>query len=99
LNQLYSLRYGTIPIVRRAGGLADTVVDAAPENIGAGKATGVVFQEASNSALLGAVDRALALWRDAGRWKKIMLTGMRQDFSWRHSAGEYLRLYKRIIRN
>jgi starch synthase len=94
LNQLYSLRYGTIPIVRRAGGLADTVVDATPENIVNGKATGIVFQQPGTSALLGAVDRALALWRDAGRWKKIMLTGMRQDFSWRHSAEEYLRLYR-----
>ncbi len=99
LNQLYSLRYGTVPIVRRAGGLADTVADATPENIGNGKATGIVFQEPGTSALLGAVDRALALWRDAGRWKKIMLTGMRQDFSWSRSAGEYLRLYKRVTRN
>jgi starch synthase len=98
LNQLYSLRYGTIPVVRRAGGLADTVVDATPENIGAGKATGVVFQQPVTSALLGAVDRALTLWRDAGRWKKIMLTGMRQDFSWRHSADEYMQLYDRLHR-
>jgi starch synthase len=93
LNQLYSLRYGTVPIVRRAGGLADTVVDATPENLGAGKATGVVFPQASTGALLGAVDRALALWRDGARWQKLMLAGMRQDFSWRHSAAEYLRLY------
>jgi starch synthase len=98
LNQLYSLRYGTIPIVRHAGGLADTVVDATPENIGNGKATGVVFQQPGASALLGAVDRALTLWRDTGCWKKIMLTGMRQDFSWRHSAAEYLRLYDRLRR-
>jgi starch synthase len=98
LNQLYSLRYGTIPIVRRAGGLADTVVDATPENIGSGKATGIVFQQPVTSALLGAVDRALALWRDDGRWQKIMLTGMRQDFSWRHSAAEYMQLYGRLRR-
>lgn len=99
LNQLYSLRYGTVPIVRRVGGLADTVVDATEENINSGKATGIVFQEAGNSALLAAVDRALALWRDTGRWKKIMLTGMGQDFSWRHSAREYLRLYKKMLRH
>jgi len=99
LNQLYSLRYGTVPIVRRVGGLADTVVDTTEKNINSGKATGIVFQEASNSALLAAVDRALALWRDTGRWKKIMLTGMGQDFSWRHSAREYLRLYKKMLRH
>ncbi|MEW6332043.1 MAG: glycogen synthase GlgA [Pseudomonadota bacterium] len=98
LNQLYSLRYGTVPIVRRAGGLADTVVDATPENIGAGKATGIVFQEAGSGALLAAVDRAVSLWHDAGRWKQIVLTGMCQDFSWRHSAGEYLRLYEQLQR-
>jgi len=98
LNQLYSLRYGTIPVVRRAGGLADTVVDATPENISHGKATGIVFQQPVTSALLGAVDRALTLWRDDGRWQKIMLTGMRQDFSWRHSAAEYMQLYGRLCR-
>ncbi|BAV33418.1 glycogen synthase [Sulfuricaulis limicola] len=98
LNQLYSLRYGTVPIVRRAGGLADTVVDATPENIGAGKATGIVFQEANGGALLAAMDRALALWRDAGCWQKIMRTGMRQDFSWRHRATKYMQMYERLRR-
>ena len=99
LNQLYSLRYGTVPIVRRAGGLADTVVDATEQNIKSGKATGIVFQDARAAALLGAVDRALKLRRDSVRWKQIMLAGMRQDFSWRHSAEEYLRLYRQTLRN
>lgn len=98
LNQLYSLRYGTVPIVRRAGGLADTVVDATEENIISGKATGIVFRDARAAALLGAVDRALALRRDAVRWKQIMLAGMRQDFSWDRSAEEYLRLYRQALR-
>jgi starch synthase len=93
LNQLYSQRYGTVPVARRVGGLADTVVDATDGNIAHDKATGIVFQEPSASALLAAVDRALALWRDAGRWKRIMLAGMRQDFSWRRRADEYLHLY------
>ena len=96
LNQIYSLRYGTVPIVRRVGGLADTVVDTTDENIANGKATGIVFQEAHASALLGAVDRALALWKNTDRWKRIMLTGMRQDFSWRRRAAEYWQLYKRL---
>lgn len=98
LNQLYSLRYGTVPIVRHVGGLADTVVDATEENIKSGKATGIVFQDARAAALLGAVDRALQLRRDAARWKRIMLTGMRQDFSWDRSAAEYLQLYERLRR-
>jgi starch synthase len=98
LNQLYSLRYGTIPIVRRVGGLADTVMDATAENLKAGTATGVTFEEPRAGALLAAVDHALALRKDIRRWHKIMRTGMRQDFSWRHSAAEYLRLYKQTLR-
>jgi starch synthase len=98
LNQLYSLRYGTIPIVRRVGGLADTVTDATEENLKAGTATGVTFEEPRAGALLAAVDRALALRKNTRRWHKIMRTGMRQDFSWHHSAAEYLRLYKQALR-
>jgi starch synthase len=94
LNQLYSLRYGTIPIVRHVGGLADTVVDATEENLKAGKATGVVLEGTRAGALLAAVDRALALQQNARRWKQIMRDGMRHDFTWRRSAAEYLRLYK-----
>ena len=98
LSQLYSLRYGTVPIVRRVGGLADTVIEASVANIAAGTATGIVFEEASAAALTGAVRRALALYRDRRAWKQIQLTGMRQDFSWRHSAGEYLRLHNEALR-
>ncbi|HSD96316.1 MAG TPA: glycosyltransferase, partial [Sulfuricaulis sp.] len=94
LNQLYSLRYGTIPIVRNVGGLADTVVDATEENLKAGNATGVVLTEARTGALLAAVDRALALHQNTRRWKQMMRTGMHHDFTWHHSAEEYLRLYK-----
>jgi starch synthase len=97
LTQLYSLRYGTVPIVRRAGGLADTVVDASTENIAADTATGIVFEDASADALTGAVKRALSLYAEQRTWKQIQLTGMRQDFSWRHSAVEYLRLYDETI--
>ena len=98
LNQLYSQRYGTIPIVRRVGGLADTVTGATEANLKAGKATGILFDEARGGALLASVDRALALQKNARRWKQMMLTGMRQDFSWRHSATEYLQLYAQTAR-
>jgi starch synthase len=99
LSQLYSLRYGTVPIVRRVGGLADTVVEANVANLAAGTATGIVFDAASAEALTGAVQRALALYRDRHVWKQIQLTGMRQDSSWRHSASDYLRLYEEALRD
>jgi starch synthase len=99
LSQLYSLRYGTVPIVRRVGGLADTVVEANVANLATGTATGIVFDAASAEALTGAVQRALALYRDRHVWEQIQLTGMRQDFSWRHSADDYLRLYEEALRD
>jgi starch synthase len=99
LSQLYSLRYGTVPVVRRVGGLADTVVDANSMNIAAGTATGIVFEEASAEALTGAVQRALALHAERRTWKQIQLTGMHQDFSWQHSAAEYLSLYEAAIKD
>ncbi len=97
LNQFYSQRYGTPPIVRRVGGLADTVTDATEANLKADKATGIVFDEARGGALLASVDRALALHQNTRRWKQMMLAGMRQDFSWQHSAAQYLRLYKQLL--
>jgi len=96
LNQLYSQRYGTIPIVHRVGGLADTVVDSTVENLDSQKATGIVFQQATVEALRGAVDRALSLWQNPERWKQLMQTAMRQDFSWQRRANEYLAIYTRL---
>jgi starch synthase len=98
LSQLYSLRYGAVPLVRRVGGLADTVTDATPDALAAGTATGIVFDAATPAALVQAVKRALALRQNARLWKQMQLAGMRQDFSWRHSASEYLRLYDAALR-
>lgn len=97
LNQMYSLRYGTLPIVRRAGGLADTVVDATPENIALGSANGVVFEEADGAALFAAVQRALEFYRESDVWRRLQQRAMRQEFSWRSSAARYLELYARAI--
>ncbi len=94
LNQMYSLRYGTLPVVRRTGGLADTVVDADARALADGRATGFVFDEATPAALLEAIERALALHGDAAGWRRVMTTAMRQDFSWDLSAGSYLSLYR-----
>jgi starch synthase len=97
LTQLYGLRYGTLPLVRRVGGLADTVVDASDAALRAGSATGIVFDTASAPALLAAARRALALYRDPPRWRALMQTAMRQDFSWQRAAGAYAALYQRLL--
>jgi starch synthase len=92
LTQLYGLRYGALPIVRRVGGLADTVVDPAQaggaNRRGAGRAepTGFVFEQASAAALADALGRAIAAWRDRPRWRAMMGSAMRADFSWDTAA-------------
>ena len=98
LNQMYSQRYGTLPIVRKTGGLADTVVDALPHTIADKTATGFVFNEAHASSLLEAAKRALILFTDKKAWAKIQANGMKVDFSWRHSAEQYLKLYRSLRR-
>jgi len=97
LNQIYSLRYGTVPVVHRTGGLADSVVDASPENLAQGTATGFQFAPATAGALAGAVHRALDLYADRPRWEALMRRGMAQDFSWQRAAGHYLALYRRAL--
>ncbi len=96
LNQMYSQRYGTVPVVRKTGGLADTVVDSTPETLANNTATGVVFTEASAGALLEAVKRTLLLYNNAKAWKKMQVNAMAKDFSWQHSAEQYLELYRGI---
>ena len=94
LNQMYSLRYGTIPVVHGVGGLADTVVDATPDTLLSGLATGFVFHEASAAALLECALRAISLRRDQPEeWSRMQVRGMRRDFSWRASARAYESLY------
>jgi starch synthase len=96
LNQLYSLSYGTVPIVRKTGGLADTVVPYLPGGK-TGKGTGFVFESPHPEVLFSTVLLALQVFRDQEEWQRIMLRGMRQDFSWRHSAREYVKLYEKTI--
>jgi starch synthase len=97
LNQMYSQRYGAVPLVRRVGGLADTVEDADPGNLTAGKATGVVFENATADALYQAINRGLALYQNKTAWRKIQQTGMSKEFSWVCSAQHYLDLYDRAL--
>jgi starch synthase len=100
LNQLYSLRYGTPPIVRATGGLADTVTDTNEQTLAAGTATGFRFSSYDAHALWLACQRALGLWRERpDLWRQVMRNGMRQDWSWDRSAAEYEALYVRLCRN
>jgi starch synthase len=87
LNQMYSLRYGTVPVVRATGGLADTV----------NEGNGFVFENYSAADLLEAGHAALDAYADKTRWRDLMQRGMAQDFSWGASARRYLELYRRIF--
>jgi starch synthase len=94
LGQLIALRYGAVPVVRKTGGLADTVVD---ELDGGNDATGFSFAEYSAAALWEALTRALAAYRDRERWKKLVRRCMTSDFSWGRSAVKYEELYRRGV--
>jgi len=94
LNQIYSLKYGTIPVVRATGGLEDTI-DEQP----AGGGNGFKFWGYDSGALLDALQRALAVFHDNEAWIKMMRRGMAQNFSWEKPAQEYVRVYERVIQN
>ena len=92
LNQMYSLRYGTPPVVRATGGLADTVIDAADEKHG----NGFVFGPATAEALLEALQRATKAWHDPLHWRKLQKRGMARDSSWEEAARQYVALYQTL---
>src|SRR5438045_3156683 len=93
LNQIYSLKYGTVPIVRATGGLDDTIE---PWNATTEKGTGFKFTAYSGAAFLASIQEALQSFQDKARWKKLMINDMSKDFSWSASAKEYARLYERL---
>jgi len=94
LGQMHALRYGTVPVVRRTGGLADTVVNFTPRT---GKGTGFVFDEYSPDAFADSVERALKEYRRPAVWKRLVQAGMKVDFSWTKSAKEYEKLYRKAL--
>lgn len=97
LNQLYSLKYGTVPVVRKTGGLADSIIDASPETIAKGTGTGFVFEKYEADALLYTIKRAVDLFaRDKKAWRKIQSIGMAKDYSWDASAKKYSALYRKM---
>ena len=97
LTQLYALRYGSPPVVRRTGGLADTVVDATAVTLADGTATGLAFDEETQDGLLAALRRAVALYGDRAAWRQVMRRGMTRDFSWSAAARDYLALYRELM--
>ncbi len=98
LNQLYSLRYGSVPLVHSTGGLCDTVVDASEDNLVAGTANGFRFDTYSIDAMAAAIDRAVDTYRNnKDRWKVIVETGMQEDWSWQQSAGRYIDLFNKTF--
>jgi starch synthase len=96
MNQMYSQRYGTPPVVRVTGGLADSVVDCTPQNLAAGTASGFAFAPATGLALLDAVERAVEAYRDPPTWRALQRNGMARDFSWQASAARYAEIYARV---
>ena len=95
LNQLYSLKYGAVPIVRETGGLADTVTNATDSTLAEGTANGFSFSDTSSYALSMAVDRALQAYTQPEIWVKLVHNGMQQDWSWDRTAQAYSDLYER----
>lgn len=95
LSQIIAMRYGTVPVVRRTGGLVDTVVDYYDQN--SNSPTGFCFDEASSYGMMSAIRNAMNIYYDKDKWRELVLNCMRTDFSWKHSAKEYLELYKKAI--
>jgi starch synthase len=95
LNQMYSMRYGTVPVVRATGGLEDTVTD---YNDASSNGTGFKFRPYTAAALVEAMQRARTVFADRQRWSGLQVAGMRQDFSWDRSAREYVKLYESALK-
>ena len=98
LNQMYSMAYGTVPIVRRTGGLADTVINASQENIENKVATGFSFEEFTSAALESTMSKSLRVYKeDRSNWNQLVLNGMTKDWSWTASARKYEELYQKTL--
>ncbi|HYM80528.1 MAG TPA: glycogen synthase GlgA [Candidatus Limnocylindria bacterium] len=94
LNQMYSLRYGTVPVVRKTGGLADTVEHYDPKT---GAGTGFVFEHSTSTGLRWALGQAFDVYPDRRAWRRLMQNGMARDFSWPHQAAAYEDLFTRLV--
>ena len=99
LNQLYSLRYGTLPTVTAVGGLVDTVTDASDTNIKNSLANGLVLEDKTSKALIVTIQRALALYQKPKVWRQLQINAMTGDFSWQTSAEHYISVYQQAIKS
>lgn len=99
LNQMYSLKYGAVPVVRETGGLADTITDATVETLNDGTANGFSFADSTPQSLSEAIDRGCRAYQDPPIWQKLVKAGMQQDWSWTRSAGLYQDLYRQAVGN
>jgi starch synthase len=97
LTQLYALKYGSVPLVRRVGGLADSVTDTRPDTLASDTATGIVFDHMDTAEFAHALQRALALCRHPTHWQRVQRAGMRQRFSWDEAARQYAALYRELV--
>ncbi|HEU4854424.1 MAG TPA: glycosyltransferase, partial [Nitrosospira sp.] len=97
LNQMYSQRYGTPPLVHATGGLLDTVVDCTTETLADGSASGFLFHDMTPVSFLSAIRRAIAAYHDKSIWRQLMRNGMAKDFSWRSSADAYRKIYLSLL--
>ena len=95
LNQMYSLRYGTVPVVRKTGGLADSVVSYDPAT---GQGTGIVFENFDSESFEWAVNTALDLHAQPAHWSRVVRNGMAQDFSWERQGAQYVALYEHLLK-
>jgi starch synthase len=94
LNQLYSMKYGTVPIVRETGGLADTVENCNPAR---GTGTGFVFKAYDSGMMLNTIRFAIEVYKNKDTWNQLMQNGMARDFSWENSAKKYVELYEKAV--
>ncbi len=100
LTQMIALKYGTVPIVRHTGGLADTIFDVDNSSKPFEEKNGYVFEFPDAAGIDSALDRAIHCWfEDPEKWRNLMLNGMKMDFSWNHSSDDYLEIYRQVIRN
>ncbi len=99
LSQMYSLAYGTVPIVHKTGGLADSVRNITKANLKKGRATGIVFSPCNADAVVRSVERALKLYNDPETLQAVRLAEMKEDFSWDRASKAYVKLYREAIAN
>jgi starch synthase len=97
LTPIYAMRYGTLPVVRNTGGMADAVIPVTEQTIHQGTATGFAFEHATGEDMLACIGQALAIYQDRSRWRRIQKQAMLRDCGWKNAARQYLALYEDLV--